>query len=81
MDTGYMMSFASKRDYLRRIYARLPGSVRRAEERILDESGANCNYHRKYAIRLLTVRPRLGDPWRNGADAETSRTVCGCCRF
>jgi hypothetical protein len=53
MDTGYVMSCASKRDYLRRIYARYQGASWEEEQLILDEFCANCDYNRKYAIRVL----------------------------
>src|SRR6516164_8068082 len=54
MDTGNRMSRASRRDYLRRIYPRYQKASRPEKERILDEFCANCTYHRKHAIRLLS---------------------------
>jgi len=48
-----MMSHSSRRDYLRRIYARYDRAGGAEKQRILDEFCANCGYHRKYAIRLL----------------------------
>ncbi|HEY6271805.1 MAG TPA: hypothetical protein VIX19_07415, partial [Terriglobales bacterium] len=53
MDTGYVMSWASRRDYLGKIYARYQEARGAEKERILDEFCANCDYNRKYAIRLL----------------------------
>ena len=53
MDTGYVMSCASRQDYLRKIYARYQEARGAEKERILDEFCANCDYNRKYAIRLL----------------------------
>jgi hypothetical protein len=53
MDMGYVMSCASRRDYLRKIYARYQEACAAEKERILDEFCANCDDHRKYAIRLL----------------------------
>ena len=53
MDTGYVMSCASRREYRRRIYARYQQVSAAEKQRILDEFCANCDYNRKYAIRLL----------------------------
>jgi hypothetical protein len=53
MDTGYVMSCASRRDYLRRVYARYQGASWEEKQLILDEFCANCDYNRKYAIRIL----------------------------
>jgi hypothetical protein len=53
MDMGYVMSCASRRDYLRKIYARYQEACAGEKEGILDEFCANCDYNRKYAIRLL----------------------------
>jgi hypothetical protein len=57
MDTGNLMSRASRRDYWRRIYPRYQGAKREERRRILDEFCANCGYHRKHAIRLLNGSP------------------------
>ena len=62
MDTGYVMSFASRRDYLRKIYARYQEASGAEKQRILDEFCANCDYNRKYAIRLLNGPPPSGRP-------------------
>jgi hypothetical protein len=59
MDTGNRMSRASRRDYLQRIYPRYQKASRPEKRRILDEFCANCSYHRKHAIRLLS-RPLPG---------------------
>ena len=48
------MSRASRRDYLQRIHARYQKARRAEKQRILDEFCANCSYHRKHAIRLLS---------------------------
>ena len=47
------MSCASRREYLRRIYARYQEARPPEKKGILDEFCANCDYNRKYAIRLL----------------------------
>ncbi|HEY6290057.1 MAG TPA: hypothetical protein VI455_00630, partial [Terriglobia bacterium] len=47
------MSWASRKDYLRKIYARYQEARGAEKERILDEFCTNCDYNRKYAIRLL----------------------------
>jgi hypothetical protein len=62
MDTGYVMKSASRRDYLRRIYARYHQASWLEKQRILDEFCANCNYNRKYAIRILNASPPAGKP-------------------
>lgn len=54
MDTGNRMSRASRRDYLQRIYPRYQKASRPEKQGILDEFCANCSYHRKHAIRLLS---------------------------
>jgi hypothetical protein len=62
MDMGYVMSCASRRDYLRKIYARYQEAWTAEKERILDEFCANCDYNRKYAIRLLNGPAPSGRP-------------------
>jgi Integrase core domain len=62
MDTGYVMSCASRRDYLRRIYARYQEASWVERQHILDEFCANCDYNRKYAIRVLNGPPPAGKP-------------------
>jgi hypothetical protein len=57
MDTGNLMSLASRRDYWQRIYRRYGEARGREKQRILDEFCANCSYHRKHAIRLLNGPP------------------------
>ena len=57
METGNLMSQASKREYLKRIFPRYQKADATAKERILDEFCANCSYHRKHAIRLLNGPP------------------------
>ena len=57
METGNLMSQASKREYLKRIYPRYQKADATAKQRILDEFCANCRYHRKHAIRLLNGPP------------------------
>jgi hypothetical protein len=64
MDAGYVMRSASRRDYLRRIYARYHQASWLEKQRILDELCANCNYNRKYAIRILNASPPAGKPSR-----------------
>ena len=60
MDTGNLMSRASRRDYWQRIYPRYQAASWRERQRILDEFCANCSYHRKHAIRLLNGPPPSG---------------------
>lgn len=62
MDTGYVMSCSSRREYLRRIHARYQEARAAEKERILDEFCANCDYNRKYAIRLLNGPAPSGGP-------------------
>ena len=57
MDTGYVMSGASRREYLQRIYPRYRQASRDEKGGILDEFCANCGYNRKYAIRVLNDLP------------------------
>ena len=57
MEKGYIMSWASRREYLRRIYPRYPRASWVEKQRILDEFCATCDYHRKYAVRLLNGPP------------------------
>ena len=60
MDTGNLMSRASRRDYWQRIYPRYQSASWLERQRILDEFCANCSYHRKHAIRLLNGPPPSG---------------------
>lgn len=64
MDTGNVMSQASRKDYLKRIYPRYQRASRPEKQRILDEFGINCGYHRKHAIRLLNASPPWAKPIR-----------------
>ena len=57
MDLGYIMSCASRREYLRRIYPRYQRAGHEEKQRILDEFCAICDYNRKYAIRVLNGPP------------------------
>jgi hypothetical protein len=56
------MSCASRRDYLRRIYARYQGASWEEKQLILDEFCANCDYNRKYAIGILNGPAPSGGP-------------------
>ena len=47
------MSIASKYEYFRAIYNRYHSAKKAKKKMILDEFCKNCNYNRKYAIRLL----------------------------
>src|SRR5579875_3391087 len=62
MKTGYVMSIASRRDYLQKIYPRYREASREEKRGIVDEFCANCGYNRKYAIRLLNGAPPGGRP-------------------
>jgi hypothetical protein len=62
MDTGNVMSRASRRDYWKRIYFRYQEAKGPEKRRILDEFCANCGYHRKHAIRLLSGPPPPAKP-------------------
>ena len=44
-------------EYLKRIYSRYHKSSKEEKKKILDEFCKNCNYNRKYAIRLLNDIP------------------------
>jgi len=66
MGTGYVMSCASRRDYLQRIYPRYREASRAEGQRILDEFCANCGYHRKYVIRVLNGAPPSARRWGSG---------------
>lgn len=50
---------SAKRAYLDAIRRRYRKVCKKDKKPILDEFCANCGYHRKYAIRLLGLRPRL----------------------
>lgn len=47
------MSKKSKREYLYEIIERYKKSCKEEKKKILDEFCTVCNYHRKYAIKLL----------------------------
>jgi len=53
MEKGYIMSWAARREYLRRIYPRYQRASWVEKQRILDEFCATCDYNRKYAVRVL----------------------------
>jgi hypothetical protein len=53
------MGSAAKREYLKEIKPRYQCTGKREKGRILDEFCRVCGYHRKYAIRLLLIAPRL----------------------
>jgi hypothetical protein len=79
MDKGYVMSCASRSDYLQRIYPRYQEASWEEKQRILDEFCANCDYHRKYAIRVLNGPPpakkRTGKRRRRRGKTYSSRMV------
>jgi hypothetical protein len=79
MDKGYVMSCASRSDYLQRIYPRYQEASWEEKQRILDEFCANCDYHRKYAIRVLNGPPpakkRTGKRRRRRSKTYSSRRV------
>jgi hypothetical protein len=47
------MSITAKYEYFKAIYHRYPSASKKQKKIILDEFFNNCNYNRKYAIRLL----------------------------
>ena len=49
---------SARREYLEAIRRRYRKARKKDKKPILDEFCANCGYHRKYAIRLLSLRPR-----------------------
>ena len=49
---------STRREYLETIRKRYRKARKKDKKPILDEFCANCGYHRKYAIRLLSLRPR-----------------------
>jgi hypothetical protein len=53
MDVGYVMSWTSKEEYLRRIYPRYQRAGYAEKPRMLDEFCATCEYSRKYVIWVL----------------------------
>ena len=59
-----MMTCASRREYLRRVYLRYQQASWAERQRILDEFCATCAYNRKYAIRLLNGPPPSAKPVR-----------------
>jgi len=59
------MGIGSRKEYLAAIRERYRSAGRRAKTAILDEFCANCEYNRKYAIRLLGQRKRRA-PRRRG---------------
>jgi hypothetical protein len=64
MDTGNLMSLASRREYEQRIRHRYRQAGWAEKRRILDEFCANCRYPRKHAIRLLNGPPAAAKPVR-----------------
>lgn len=50
---------SARREYLETIRKRYRKACKKDKKPILDEFCTNCGYHRKYAIRLLGLRPRL----------------------
>ncbi len=50
---------SARREYLETIRKRYRKARKKDKKPILDEFCTNCGYHRKYAIRLLSLRPRL----------------------
>jgi hypothetical protein len=57
MEKGYIMSWASRREYLRRIYPRDQRARWVEKQRILDEFCATCDYNRQYAVGVLNGPP------------------------
>lgn len=51
------MKLRFKMEYLKKIYYRYHKSTKKQKKQILDEFCQNCNYNRKYAIRLLNGLP------------------------
>jgi len=51
------MSYRSRWEYFRAIYARYRQADQKLKQVILDEFCANTGYHRKYALRLLNGPP------------------------
>lgn len=49
---------SARREYLETIRKRYRKARKKDKKPILDEFCTNCGYHRKYAIRLLSLRPR-----------------------
>ncbi len=49
------MSIESKYEYFRAIYDRYQSARKKEKKIILDEFFKNCNYNRKYAIRLSNL--------------------------
>jgi hypothetical protein len=47
------------REYLETILKRYSKACKKDKKPVLDEFCTNCGYRRKYAIRLLGLRPRL----------------------
>ena len=60
------MGRREKRAYLEQIRDRYRKAKRAEKAKILDEFCAVCNYHRKYAIRLLSLRQRVKPARRVG---------------
>ncbi|MEP6879517.1 MAG: hypothetical protein ABI865_11775, partial [Nitrosospira sp.] len=50
---------SARREYLEAIRKRYRQVRKKDKKPILDEFCANCGYHRKYAIRLLSLRAKL----------------------
>lgn len=53
------MSPRSKKEYLETVFKRYKDASKREKTSILDEFCANCEHHRKHAIRLLTTFKRF----------------------
>jgi hypothetical protein len=56
------MSPRSKKEYLETIFKRYKNASKKEKSFILDEFCANCEHHRKHAIRLLTTFKRFTKP-------------------
>ncbi len=52
MNAGIIISIAAKYKYFQAIYHRYNSTSKKEKKIILDEFCSNCNYNRKYAIRL-----------------------------
>ena len=63
------MSLQTRREYLEKIRSRYGRGGRAHRTRILDEFCANCGYHRKHAVRLLSG-PKLRSSKKPGPEPE-----------
>jgi len=61
--------------YLKAIRLRYRRAGKKGKATILDEFCAVCDYHRKYAIRILNLRGKLRKPQRPWAQASLSITT------